>query len=79
MPCACSVATRFKNFFRAGTLKKRSRASTVVPGGAPASARETTRPPSISMRVPDSAPCSQERSVKRDTAAMEGSASPRKP
>ena len=73
------MAARLRNLRRAGTFQNRSRASTVVPGGAPASSTETIWPPSTSMRVPAGAPGSQVISVNRETAAMDGNASPRKP
>ena len=77
--CALSVAVDLRNFFRAGTLKNRSRTSTVVPTAHPAGFTRGGEPPSIDTSVPSSLPPS--RVVRRsfDTDATLGSASPRKP
>jgi hypothetical protein len=50
-----------------------------VPPTAGASPRSSAPPPSTTTRVPDGAPGSLVTSVKRDTDAMAGRASPRKP
>src|SRR3990172_9590172 len=60
-------------------LKKSRSTSTIVPRGAPTGASRTSWPPSIATSWPASASCSRVRRVKRDTEAMEGRASPRKP
>ena len=71
---------------RAGALKKSARTSTVVPRRLGWSSTAVTRPPSTRTRVPGSPaaleeapPSSAVSSVMRETAAIEGSASPRKP
>ena len=77
-----SAGADFMNFRRAGVLKKRSRTSTVVPRARATSSTASTRPPSSAMRVPTTAPAGPSRQVSmriRQTDAMAGMASPRKP
>ena len=69
----------FRNLRRAGVLKNRSCTSTVVPGERATAPRPATRPPSTSTNAAASAPAGRETSRRRLTAAMLGSASPRKP
>ena len=51
--CESSVDSAFRNFFRAGVLKKRSRTVIDVPSGNPASSTRAILPPLISIIVPD--------------------------
>src|ERR1700723_3759643 len=51
--CDNSVDSAFKNFLRAGVLKKRSRTVIDVPSGSPASSTRAIFPPLISMMVPE--------------------------
>ena len=74
-----SVLSDFKNFFRAGVLKKRLFTSTIVPTGAPASETSLIFPPIISIFVPMSVSLVLVTRQNFDTDAMEGSASPLKP
>ena len=74
-----SAATTFKNLERAGALKNRFPTSTVVPRRLGASSTPLMVPPFTRMRVPTSSSPSFVSSVMRDTAAMDGRASPRKP
>src|SRR5690606_15929174 len=55
------------------------RTSTVVPGGCGCGTTGAALPPSTSSRAPCSLPGWRELSAKRETEAIEGSASPRKP
>ncbi|MDB4297091.1 hypothetical protein N9904_03780, partial [Akkermansiaceae bacterium] len=77
--CAASVVSAFKNFFRAGTLKNKSRTSMLVPTGQPIALGSCCSPPSTRTSVPSAAPASQVNIVKRATLAILGSASPRNP
>jgi len=78
--CLNSVVSPRRNLRRAGVLKNRSRISTVVPGGCAAGSGGSTRSdPSPRTRQAASAPGVRDVSVRRDTEAMLGSASPRKP
>ncbi len=77
--CASSVAYERRNLRRAGTLQKRSRTSTSVPGGQPAERTSARVPAFTSMRVPSSSSWRRVVSKKRETEAMDGTASPRKP
>src|SRR5215472_3490255 len=52
---------------------------TVVPAGSPAGFTPTSLPPANSTRVPSASASSRVSSSSRDTAAMDGRASPRKP
>ena len=74
-----SVAGRLRNLRRAGVLKNRSRTTKVVPLGQPASRTSRKRPASTCRRTPAAASSVRVVSSTRETAAMEGSASPRKP
>ncbi len=77
--CPVSVGGLRTNLRRAGTLKKRSRTSTVVPGGCAAGRTGVTVPPSTQISAARSACVGWETTRRRDTEPMEGSASPRKP
>ena len=77
--CRASAASDLRNFRRAGTLKNRSATSTMVPSDAEASLGEAPSPPSTRTSVPWASPRARVRSVNRETDAMLGSASPRKP
>jgi len=74
-----SVAGAFRNLSRAGVLKKRSWTSTVVPASPGTVRRWLTTPPSPPSRRPSSASWARLVTVKRETAQMAASASPRKP
>ena len=74
-----SVVALFKNFLRAGVLKKRSRTITVVPSGTPASSKERFFPPFITYLYPKSDVAVLVISSTFDTAATEARASPRNP
>ena len=77
--CESSVDSAFKNFLRAGVLKNKSRIVIEVPEGSPASSTLKILPPLISMIVPDDSSPARVSSRRRETDAMEGRASPRKP
>jgi hypothetical protein len=79
MMCPDSVRSLLRNLRRAGTGSKRCSTSIRVPTGRPQAFWCTTRPALTTISVPESSPASRVWSVKRDTLAMEGSASPRKP
>ncbi len=68
-----------RNFRRPGVLKKRSSTVTAVPSGAPAASRPRLLPPSRRTRWACRSPLHRVVRVTRATAAMLGSASPRKP
>jgi hypothetical protein len=72
-----SLAAERRNLRRAGVLKKRVRTTTVVPRWRTASDTRSRRPPLTLSSVPESP--SEVVSVRRETDAMAGSASPRKP
>src|SRR5882672_2486540 len=75
--CCSSVASLRRNLRRAGTLKKRSRTSTVVPGGCAAGAACW---PLLAVTFQPCAACAVRDVIsRRDTEAMLGRASPRKP
>ena len=74
-----SVDSAFRNFFRAGVLKKRSRTVIAVPSGRPASSTRKILPPLISTMVPEDSPRARVSSFSRETEAIEGKASPRNP
>src|SRR3989441_8678168 len=74
-----SVDSERRNLRRAGVLKKRSRTSTSVPAGRAISLTSRSFPPAISMRVPESSDATRVSSTSRETAAIEGRASPRNP
>ncbi len=75
----CSYTGLFRNTLRTGTLKNRSRITIVVPSGQPVSLTPIKRPPSISTFAPASASFVRVVIVTCETAAIDGSASPRKP
>ncbi len=77
--CCVSVRSARRNLRRAGTLKNRSRTSIVVPTGCAAGSGALTSPLSASIAYACAAPALREVSCMRDTDAMLGSASPRKP
>ncbi len=77
--CDNSVDSDFRNFFRAGVLKKRSRTVIEVPEGSPASSTRAIFPPLISTTVPAASSAARVSSRSRDTDAIDGSASPRNP
>ena len=74
-----SVDTALRNLSRAGVAKNRSRTSTQVPGEWAAGFGSACRPPSIAMLHALSAFGGRLVMVSRDTAPMDGNASPRKP
>ena len=77
--CDNSVDSAFRNFLRAGVLKKRSRTVIEVPNGSPASSTRAIFPPLISTTVPAVSCSARVSSRSRDTDAIAGSASPRNP
>ena len=77
--CASSVCSDRRNFLRAGTLKNRSRTVMEVPAVNATSSQCSILPPAISMRVPVVSSAERVSSIKRETEAMDGSASPRNP
>ncbi len=77
--CCVSVRSARRNLRRAGTLKNRSRTSTVVPTGCAAGSGEVTAPLSASIAYANDALALRETRRMRDTEAMLGNASPRKP
>src|SRR5579883_1434406 len=77
--CCSSVRSALRNLSRAGVAKKRSRTSTRVPGGCAAGWGAPLRPPSTARLQASAAPRRRLVSVRRLTAPIEGSASPRKP
>src|SRR5579884_522866 len=76
---ASSVGVLLRNFRRAGVLKNRSATSIVVPSRPATSSTAVMSPPSTESRAPLSSSAGLVVRVMRDTEAMEGSASPRKP
>ncbi len=76
---ASSVASLRTNLRRAGTLKKRSRTSTLVPRGCAAGRTPPAAAPSTVISAAAAAPAAWEATLKRATEPIEGSASPRKP
>ena len=74
-----SVRSLFMNFLRAGVLKKRSLTSIVVPTAAPVCSSPVTVPPANVSRKANSSSSVRVVIVKRETAAILGTASPRKP
>jgi hypothetical protein len=77
--CCTSVRSLFRNLRLAGTLKNRSRTSTVVPTGCDAGTTLLTVPLSADTFAPMAASRARDMSCMRDTDAMLGNASPRKP
>jgi len=74
-----SVSALRRNFSRAGVLKKSCSTLMTVPGAMPQAFTSFTRPPSTMISVPSWLSASRLASRKRETEAMEGRASPRKP
>ena len=74
-----SARSDFKNLSRAGVAAKRSRASTLVPIGAAQGSIALLIPSSTTIFKAVGAPRVRVRISSRDTEAIEGSASPRKP
>ena len=74
-----SAEADLRNFLRAGALKKRFLTSTVVPGRRGKSSTATILPASTRKAVPATSSTSRVSRESRDTAAMDGRASPRKP
>src|SRR5262249_28764798 len=74
-----SGADDFKNLSRAGGVEKRSRTPTLGPESAGTSSPRLTVPPPPARRSPCEAPRGQLVSVKRETAQIAASASPRNP
>ena len=77
--CPASVSALFKNLSRAGRLKNICSTQITVPIGIPQALTSRTLPPSMIISVPSREPSSRVVSEKRETEAIEGSASPRKP
>ena len=77
--CASSVCSVRRNLRRAGTLKNRSRTVMMVPFGSADSSQRKILPPAISTVVPVVSSAARVSSSRRDTEAMDGRASPRKP
>ena len=76
---ANSVWLDFKNLRRAGMLKNKLRTAKLAPAGQATGSWQVTFDPSMQMLVPRSLPCCLVRSSTWATAAIEASASPRKP
>src|SRR5439155_1109388 len=76
---ARSVAGVRRNFRRAGVAAKRPSTSTDVPGGAPGTPAARAPPASASTTLAPGSPARRVVTRTRATAAMLGSASPRKP
>ena len=76
---AHSVASVRRNLRRAGVLKNSSSMVTVVPAASAAGDTGWIVPPSTSMRHACGRPAARDASAKRETAAIDASASPRKP
>ena len=79
MMCAASVSSDLRNRSRAGTGWKRLATSMRVPGAMPCSRRCTSLPALTRISQPTSLSRARVRRVKRETLAMDGRASPRKP
>ena len=77
--CDVSAPSDLRNFLRAGTLKNRSRTSTVVPSRIPVSVTTGSPPPSTRTSTPWLVPDERVRSRRCDTEATLGNASPRNP
>src|ERR1700676_2081551 len=77
--CESSVDSAFRNFFRAGVLKNKSRIVIDVPVGTPASSTLKILPPLISITVPEASSGDRVSRRRRETDAIEGNASPRHP
>ena len=76
---AVSRAGDRRNSLRAGVLKNRFSTVIVVPSAAVAAVTSDLAPPVTTMRAALSSPRGRVRTSTRATAAMLGSASPRKP
>ncbi len=76
---AASALSVFRNFSRAGVLKKSWRTIMVVPSGHPASSTEPGAPPSRVREAPMGSPFRRVSTSRRLTAEMAARASPRKP
>ena len=74
-----SVACALRNFSRAGVAKNRSLASTRVPAACATGAGSALCPAVTSSDQPASSPGRRVAIESRETAAMDGRASPRKP
>jgi hypothetical protein len=74
-----SVVSLFRNLRRAGTLPNSSLTSIRVPTGAPTARSLRRTPPSTQISRPVSSSALRVRRRSEDTAAIAGSASPRKP
>ena len=74
-----SDAVERRNFRLAGRLWNSPLAVTDVPGAAPTRCLRMSEPAFRSTWMPESSPSARETSVTRETAAMLGRASPRKP
>ena len=74
-----SALSDFKNLSRAGVAAKRSRASTRVPERLAAGLNRALGPVFDTSLRPVAAPAARVRISSRDTEAIDGSASPRKP
>ncbi len=74
-----SARSDFTNFKRAGTLEKRSRTSTSVPGLPAAGLIGALAPRSTVTAKASPAPIARDCTVSLAMEPMEGSASPRKP
>ncbi len=77
--CENSVASLRTNLRRAGTLKNRSRTSTVVPTGCAAGATAPDSPSVQRTSAPSATDAVRDTMRSRATEPIEGSASPRKP
>ena len=74
-----SVCCDFRNLRRAGMLKKRFFTLKLLPTGAATGSCSSNREPDIDKSVPSSSPARRVTSSTCATAAMDASASPRKP
>ena len=74
-----SVCTDFRNFLRAGILKKRFFTLKLLPDGAATGSCSSSLEPPMTMRVPSSSWARRVTSSTWATATMEARASPRKP
>lgn len=77
--CPNSVGSVRRNFLRAGVLKYRSSTETVVPGACAVGSTSPIHGPSARSAWPCGSSAVRVASEKRDTEAIEASASPRKP
>ena len=77
--CCCSVRSDRRNLRRAGTLKNRSFTSMLVPTGCGLGDGSENTPLSAVTAYPTSLDAVRDTTRMRDTDAMLGSASPRKP